>query len=202
MAGLALTDGQRQRLANCCLILDLDGYTKGTQGGFIPRELGWYSLTDGSNGSHHYYPWCDYDDLSPRDKTTARYVYRHIHGLPFYPQTEGYHLLGDFHDDVQALYRRHRTERQTWVAYKGGHLERDFLKRWNIPHYNLEEAGCPKFEKLSRLRRIASCGQHVSTLHHHCPRVECAHFGQWVRARLGLSYDTDYIHVERSHRLV
>ena len=36
------------------------------------------------------------------------------------------------------------NSRQTVVAYKGGHVEKDLLNKLNIPCLNLETWGCPK----------------------------------------------------------
>ena len=45
---------------------------------------------------------------------------------------------------------------KTVVAYKGGHYEKELLQRWGIPHFNLEQARCPKFDTMTRLCRPAS----------------------------------------------
>ena len=58
--------------------------------------------------------------------------------------------------DVKKLYDTYKTPTRTYVAYKGGTLEKDLLDRLNIPCWNLEEAGCPKFERLARLGTVSS----------------------------------------------
>ena len=96
------------------------------------------------------------------------------------------------HRDLLNLYQRSKTVERPYVAYKGGTIERDLLKKLNIPAGNLEEAGCPKFKRLLQLCTLGSCGQHEDLFRHHCPRVECYHFVQWLRSRLNLCYDTNY----------
>ena len=106
------------------------------------------------------------------------------------------------HRDLLNLYQRSKTVERPYMAYKGGTNERDLLKKLNIPAWNLEEAGCPKFERLLRLCTVVSCGQHEDPFRHHCPRLECYHFVQWLRSRLNLSYDTNYIDTSRLRRFV
>ena len=165
--------------------------------------MGWRCLHEPhQGGSYHYLPKIPYQRLSAQDKRTVHYVQRYVHGLCYYPQASArpHHCL---RRDVQDLYDQYKTPTRLYVAYKGGTLEKDLLDTLNIPCWNLEEAGCPKFECLSRLGTVSSCGQHKNFLHHHCPRVECYHFVQWVRRyALNVSHDTNYINWHRlSHFL-
>ena len=50
------------------------------------------------------------------------------------------------------------------VAYKGGHVEKDLLKKLNIPSLALETWGCPKYEQLKQtiVEPLASCGFHLN----------------------------------------
>ena len=206
MAGSSLTLQQCQGLdtglkaLKTCLVLDLDGFI--TSQGFLAREMGWWCFDDSSRGgSYQYLPKIPYGRLSNSDKNVIKYVQRHIHGLSYYPQASARpHYCLD--DDVKELYKKYKTSTLIYVAYKGGTLERDLLQRLNIPCWNLEEAGCPKFERLSRLGTISSCGQHKNFLHHHCPRVECYHFVQWLRRYLNLPYDMNFVDWSRLNRFV
>ena len=173
-----------------------------SQEGFIPREMGWCTYDNRSYGSYHYYPWLPYTRLSAQDRRTARYVQRHVHGLSYYPNEGEGRRSRHLHRDLLNLYQRCKTVERPYVAYKGGTLERDLLHHLNIPAWNFEEAGCPKFERLLRLCTVGSCGQHEDPFRHHCPRVECYHFVQWLRLRLNLSYDTNYIDTSRLRRFV
>ena len=177
-------------------MLDLDGFF--VQDGFLVREMGWWPLHNSRpGGSYHYLPKIPYMRLSPKDKRTVHHVQQHVHGLSYYPQASArphYSL----HSDLQALYDSYKTPTRFYVAYKGGTLEKNLLEHLNIPCWNIEEAGCPKFERLARLGTVSSCGQHKDFMKHHCPRVECYHFVQWVRHHvLALSYDTNYVNWSR-----
>ena len=52
-------------------------------------------------------------------------------------------------------------------------MERDLLKKLDIPSVNLEEFGCPKFEHLtaSCFEAVEGCGFHVRPSH--CAMAEC-----------------------------
>ena len=185
-------------LAKVCLVIDLDGFR--SQEGFIPRKMVWRTYDNRSYRPYHYYPWLPYARLSAQDRRTARYVQRHVHGLSYYPNEGDWRRFRHLHRDL--LNKRSKTVKRPYLPYKGGKLERDLLQTLNIPAWNLKEAGCPKFERILRLCTLGSCGQHEDPFRHHCPRIECYHFVQWLRSRLNLSYDTIYIDLSRLRRFV
>ena len=187
-------------LAKVYLVIDLDGFR--FQERFVPREMGWCTYDNRSYGWYHYYPWLPYVRLSAQDQQTAGYVQRHVHGLSYYPSEGEWRRFRHLRRDLLNLYQRSKTVERPYVAYKGGTLERDLLHKLNILAWNLEEAGCPKIERLLRLCTVGSCGQHEDPFRHHCPRVECYHFVQWRRLRLNLSYETNYIDTSRLRRFV
>ena len=188
-------------LSQVCLVIDMEGYHRRSD--FIPRELGWCNHDNTDCNSIHYFPWWPYSYLSDKDQRTARYVRRHVHGLSYYPDTrDGCHLYTQLEHDLEAVYRRNRTSERRYIAYKGGRFEKDLLYELGLPSFNLEEVGCPKFDRMTRLRSIASCGQHRDPLNHHCPKVECYHFVQWMRCRQHLPYDQRYVNTNRANRLL
>ena len=60
---------------------------------------------------------------------------------------------------------------------------------------------CPKFDDMPRLRGVRSCGYYQDPLRHHCPKVECYHFVEWIWRMIDLPYDLSLINMERVHRL-
>ena len=188
-------------LNQVCLVIDMDGYRRGSD--FIPRELGWCNHDNTDCDSIHYYPRWPYSFLSDRDQRTAHYIYQHIHGLNYYPGAwKDYPHFDDLKQDLVDLYNKNKTPERRTIAYKGGHVEKDLLKELKLPSFNLEEAGCPKLDHLPRLRSMASCGQHIDPLNHHCPKVECYHFVQWMRSRQHLPYDQRYVNTHRVNRFL
>ena len=108
------------------------------------------------------------------------YLTRYIHKLPFHdtcreslPLSRLDDIVKDFYNDIG----------QKTVAYKGGNIERDLLKKLNIPGINLEVFGCPKAESLfNKLAWLETCGQHIGTdPYKHCPKVEVEAFGVWLK---------------------
>ena len=53
------------------------------------------------------------------------------------------------------------------MAYKGGHVEKDWLTKLNIPHVDLEFFDCPKANPLllKGFQPILDCGYHMHTIH-------------------------------------
>lgn len=163
-------------LENVCLILDLEGYC--VQKKFYARELGW-TTWQGQSGAKHYQLPFRWKTLCPKDRLTAQYVYHRIHGLPFEAHTaEKARPLKNLKGDVLTLYTQAKTPERFVVGYKGGHIEKDLLQELDLPAMNLEEYGCPKFEKLDTLSVIQDCGHH--RFKHHCAMVESHAFWQWA----------------------
>lgn len=80
-------------------------------------------------------------------------------------------------------------------------MEKTLLQDLGILFLNLEYVRCPKFDHMACLRTIGTCGHHDDSFHTCCPKVECYHFVQWLRGRLGLPRDLTFIHVDRVQRL-
>ena len=197
-------------LTTVCMIVDLEGFHLSARQGrpkeFVVRELGWCvwpGLGSMSCGFKHYYPKDKYHRLPLRDRRTVNYVRDHIHGLSYDPsRKEHARSQGQVTKDLQELYKTYSTPERNRVAYKGGHVEKDLLAKLGIPSLDLETVGCPKFESLNRLTTVGSCGHHLNPLRHHCPRVECYHFMQWLRKTLRLPYDFHFVNLERACKLL
>lgn len=71
-------------------------------------------------------------------------------------------------------------------GYKGGTVEHDTLGALGIPSLNLPWFGSPKYDEMSRLTTVKSCGYH---------------FVQWMPKMNGLQWDTNYVNLERMQRL-
>ena len=159
-------------------IIDMDGFTINKK--FYCKELGMLKMDKEVAISYHFDIGIQWSDLTYKDRKTCMYLTRHIHKLPFHATCRESLALSrldvivkDFYDDIG----------QKTIAYKGGHIERDLLKKLNIPGINLEVFGCPKAEYLfNKLVWLETCGQHVGTdPYKHCPKVEVEAFGVWLK---------------------
>ena len=132
---------------NLCLIIDLDGdhLTKK----FYVRELGYRSWC-GDRGSHFFRLPFSYEKLNAKEKLTVRRVNNSLIGLSFYPgpRENPVHSQRVVKQIVKDLYAEFRTDVRGVVGYKGGTIERTLLKECGIPHQDIEQWGCPKFDQL------------------------------------------------------
>ena len=162
-----------------CLLIDLEGFF--IEKIFYCRELGWRSRTERGNVKYripHYF-----HQLTPKDKVTTTYVTKRVHGLTFYDHpNEQAKPQACVQQDILQLYQRFKSPNQDLVAYKGGHIEKDILKRLNILTINLEHWGCPKFETLLKqgFQEVADCGHHHPS--GHLSTIECETFWHWLRS--------------------
>ena len=65
-------------------------------------------------------------------------------------------------------------------------------------HIDLESLRCPKFDDLHWLTSVSSCGHHQDPVQHHCSKVECYHFVQWMRSQRGRDRDRSYVNHDRA----
>ena len=63
------------------------------------------------------------------------------------------------------MYKDCSNRKRTVVVYKGEHVEKDLLKKLNIPCLSEEKLACPEYDKL----RHTGCGFHADDKFHHCP---------------------------------
>lgn len=169
-----------------CLILDLEGFTVGKE--FQVRELGYYSW-QGDRGSYFFDVTTPYKRVKDNEKKQIHYVSRCISGLPYRPAPceRPVHHQRAVRGLVRRLYREFRTDVRTVVGFKGGHFERDILLAAKIPYRNIEDWGCPKYDRLRDQITVTSdtidvgCGCHQDPTIHHCPQVECELFWKWTR---------------------
>ena len=171
---------------NLCLIVDLDGFF--VDGRFQPRELGYYSW-QGDRGVHFFDVTTPYKKLNKKDRATVSYVSKHIIGLPYRPSDgeRPVHHPRALRGILQRLYKEFRTEFRTVVGYKGGHYEKELLMAYNIPHFNIEQWGCPKYDVL-HCCDDPGCGNHKDISVHHCAQLECETFWNWTRTFLDEQY--------------
>ena len=188
------------QLDKVCVVIDMEGFKVCKK--FVVRELGWCDYRGVECEAFQYRPKLPFSALTPQDQRAARYLKRSVHGLSYYPRTWEAHEVDDVCKDVVNVYMRHKSQQRQYVGYKGGHYEKDLLRNLHIPSFNLELAGCPRFDQMPRLCTMASCGEHVDPVKHHCAKVECYHFVQWVRAQRSLKYDCNFVNIERLNRFV
>ena len=164
-------------LDQVCGVLDFDGYY--FQKTFHIREMGWCNYKCTQRYSYHYFIACPFPKGDEKARKTISYVYKRVHGLAYYPKYRCRSPVR-WENDFLNIYAK-QPQGRPFVAYKGGNLEKDFLERLGIPAVNLERFGCPKFDHMQRLETTTSCGHHLKPSRHHCPKVECYHFMQWLR---------------------
>ena len=165
--------------------MDMDGFR--VKGKFIVREIGWYApLPDGGEayGVQHFTHEYTWDMLDKKDQRTVAYVKRHVTGLPFRPGPQEYkrsHLLPQdmVAAFVEGLWKQYKTPECNTVAYKGGTLEFILLTLLVIPNMDLEQQGCPTYNKLKPyFSHVPHCQCHIST-ELHCAMSECFVFSKW-----------------------
>ena len=170
-----------------CAVIDLEGFQLESMGGFHVRELGFCDWERNRKGSVTYETFGRVSDLPEKDRKSVVFVTNKIHGLSYYPTPqENAYPPWRIDDHVRAIYQMAKTRQRDRIGYKGGHVEKDLLERLKIPSHNLEDDGCPRFREMKRLAGVESCGHHRNPRIHHCPKVECEHFVNWMREKSDL----------------
>ena len=111
-----------------CVCIDLDGfYVHET---FVVRELGWSNGL--RSGCNHYDRDINWVDLTTKDQRTVRYVQRYVTGLPIHPSAKErrygpFHTQSDVMNDILHVWDQFKTPTCCTVAFKGGHVEKDFF---------------------------------------------------------------------------
>lgn len=175
--------------SNVCLVIDFDGFHLDKK--FHVREMGFTSLTSDYKGCHRFKLDHLADRATPKDWKTIDYCTDRVHGLTL-GSWPGEHLFREetLRQLVQIEYEEARTFEKYLVAFKGGHVERDLLEELQIPHVDLEDFGCPKFDDLQHPMKsmLKDCGYHRKLKRAgavaHCAKVECFLFAEWVKGEL------------------
>lgn len=158
-------------------VIDMDGFTINKI--FYCKELACIRKGQTYATSTLFDLGLQWKDLSEKDKKAARFVERYIHKIRFTsPPNQPTVPLFRLPDIVKEFF----SEPDALVAYKGGHFEKDLLRRVGIPSINLESSGCPKAELLFKdLGWVETCGHHLTpNAYHHCPKVEVEAFAMWL----------------------
>lgn len=169
-------------------IIDMDGFEIPVKEGgykFLCKELG-VSFLYKDVATRYTFQVGDFYSLLPKARITAAWVMRHIHGMKFedrhgdFPQSSIYELLLTIQLECIA------ESGKSFIAYKGGHYERDLLREVGIPYYNLESIGCPRYDQLLKDYDVITsptCGLHSYALKSkqpHCPQAETMLFRKWL----------------------
>lgn len=100
--------------------------------------------------------------------------------------------LADRDGFIHQCYVNNKTDYRNVMGYKGGNLERDVLNRLNIPNYNIENDGGPKFDVLikdTRYPQCYPCPSHQNMeMKLYCPLVETFYFGQYLQSVMDPKY--------------
>ena len=173
------------------MLIDADGFY--VNGRFYIREFGYALLTSGESGVFHYDTGLDYYSLSEKDKNTATYVSRNIHGLQLNPSA-GEHIeeFENYKDIISELYDKCRTTYAYLVGYKGGYIEKKILAELHIESINLETFGCPRYCDIHESYSVnPPCGFHTFFDNFyakkrvlHCAKRECEVFREWMLQKM------------------
>ena len=126
---------------------DMDGFR--IQKRFFCKELGLLKVGEDTASSFFFDIGVRWSDLDEKDTRCCKYLTKQIHKRPSgVPRGTKAYSLKALEKLVINFYKGVRTDRKSTLAYKGGILERDLLKRLGIPSVNLECFGCPKAEAL------------------------------------------------------
>lgn len=137
MARHSITDSQFQgldsKLQGTCMILDLEGFIL-KKHGFIAREMGYCAVSNSKKncGSFHYSPIIPFKKLNKKSQGTVHYCIKNVHGLPYWPHDEEQSKpFSTLNSDILKLYQQYQEPHKPYVAFKGGHIERDLLTLLN-----------------------------------------------------------------------
>jgi saccharopine dehydrogenase-like NADP-dependent oxidoreductase len=139
------------------------------------REVSVHRLSDNQTFSYQIYT----PNLCFYDKNIA-YQVKHIHGLPQVHTRRTNDFL--LHNEALKILRDEFLARADVVAYKGGIIERDLLKRLGTKGINLEILGCDKYSNLITEYGISPvrCRYH-NVGDYHCSRHEVQIFARFLR---------------------
>ena len=163
-------------------VIDKNGFV--IERKFYCKELGLLKVGDDTARSYFFdlgIQWCK---LTEKDRRSCAYLIRHIHKLPFeVPDGVRAFKLSALNEIVIKFYYQARRSRDSAIAYKGGHFEKDLLERLGVPSVNLERFGCQKASELiGDLVWLETCGHHlVKDAYFHCPQVEVEAYADSIK---------------------
>ena len=127
-------------------VIDMDGFTINKI--FYCKELACIRKGQTYATSTLFDLGLQWKDLSEKDKKAARFVERYIHKIRFTsPPNQPTVPLFRLPDIVKEFF----SEPDALVAYKGGHFEKDLLRRVGIPSINSNLLGVLKSNYFSRI---------------------------------------------------
>jgi hypothetical protein len=179
---------RRSIVENCGAVIDVDGFEIPVAGGgklFLCKEIG-ISYLFNNKTDRYTFQVGNFYELLPRAKPIVAWVMRNIHGMKFedgpgdLPQNSVLQVLLTVQAECIV------NGKKPYLAYKGGHHERNYCESVGIPCFNLEMAGCPRYVDLLRHYNVISspsCGLHCYGLpwkEMHCPLSESMLFKKWI----------------------
>jgi len=164
---------------NICCIISFEGFLVG--GKYLVREMGWVNVRTGKSDSIRFnlQPYYSKMCQNSKDKSGVAYITNRISGLSFKPASGEHTIDLDLLDSkILEIYNSCKSDDKDTVAFKGGQVEQDVLKRLGIPYENLEDFGCSKYKELKENHMTTTCGFHMKGLP--CPLDKVIAFKAWV----------------------
>lgn len=170
-------------------IIDIDGFPK--ENNIFFKEVAIYDLE--YNIVNLYHILLPVEFLAQGKNKTINFCMKNIHGMEF----RNYTTDISYYELIYNMKRMNRYEGFIW-AYKGGTVEKKLLDELHFDSINLENLGCPKFEKiLDSLNSnflisngLSNCPRHIHFIHKkricHCSAVEVKIFAVWLKKKLSL----------------
>lgn len=101
--------------------------------------------------------------------------------LPNMPEV---HDIMQLDNQIREIYETLKSPGKDLFAFKGGQVEKEKLTALNIPHVNLEEYGCPKYDLIKKREHIRlGCPYHKQKKVH-CPLSEVMTFKSWLLEKM------------------
>ena len=175
---------------NICCIIDFEAFQHKDYLGL--REIGLCDLHLTTVKNYQIYP----NNLPLWDKLARKsfnFVKYKIHGLDFYPSKKNSSVVHEkqVKDLVINFYNDHKKDQNSFVAFKGGSIERNLLEQLHIPYFNLEDIkNCPTIKNISKEHLACKyyCNLHVNCQDgfKHCSSVEVAFYAMWLNTKHNL----------------
>ena len=170
-------------LSQICMVMDMDGFHVLDK--FYPREVAYVSLTENDwTESYRFKLNHLVPHLTEKNWKTVNFCKKYIHGLTFksLPGERDLFHVENLETLVKNAYICSKRKERDLVAYKGGQVEKELLKKLDIPSINLEDYGCPKYDNLPE-PDVKDCGFHIAKKLH-CPKKECTAFATWIKKQI------------------